>query len=92
MANFFENIKLFFSGAFDFKMKSVALLNDQYENELEEFFILCFSDMLGIDMPTAYYALEFYPYLADEVERWQRNSNDRKTVWERRGQSMGVDP
>lgn len=89
---FFKNVKLFFVGAFDVKMKSVALLNYQYENELEEFFILCFSDMLGIDLPTGYYALEFYPYLAGEVEKWKIRSNDRKSVWEEKCNTIGVDP
>ncbi|MDO4753649.1 MAG: hypothetical protein Q4A41_01475 [Bacillota bacterium] len=90
--NFFKNIRLFFSGAFDLKRKSVHLLNHQYENELEEFFILCFSDMLGIDMPTGYYALEFYPFLADEIEKWQIRSNDRKSIWEEKAANIGVDP
>lgn len=87
-----EGVRQFFSGAFDLRMKSVALLNSEYENELEEFFILCFSDILGIDMPTSYYALEFYPFLAEEVERWQIKSNHRKSVWEDKGASMGIDP
>lgn len=87
-----EGFRQFFSGAFDLRMKSVALLNSEYENELEEFFILCFSDILGIDMPTSYYALEFYPYLAEEVEKWQIRSNNRKSVWEDKGSSMGFDP
>lgn len=88
MAGFGEKLKEFFSGAFDFKMKSVAVLNQEYEFELEEFMILCFSDMLGIDTPTNYYALELYLYLGEELERWQRNSNDRKTVWDQRSQSF----
>lgn len=90
--SFLESLKLFFSGAFDLRLKSVAKFSDEYENELEEFFILCFSDLLGIDLPTSYYALEFYPFLVQEVERWQRNSHDRQSVWERRGQSLDVDP
>lgn len=92
MRKIIEGLRLFFSGAFDLKKKSVALLSDQYENELEEFFILCFSDMLGIDMPTSYYALEFYPFLVEEVEKWQKKSNDRKSVWEHKAQTIGVDP
>lgn len=45
------------------RRKSRAMIADAYEDEMEEFFILCFSDLLGIDLPTGYYALELYPFL-----------------------------
>lgn len=85
-----EDIKLFFAGAFDFKLRAKDTINIEYENELEEFYILCFSDILGIDLPTSYYALEFYPYLAAEMERWQRKSLDRKNVWDKRANDFDV--
>ncbi len=89
---FFENIKLFFEGAFDFKRKSIAILENQYDQEMEEFFILCFSDIIGIDLPTSYYALELYPHFAEELARFQRDSNARKSVWESRAEGADFDP
>lgn len=85
-----EDLKLFFSGAFDFQMRAKATINMEYENELEEFYILCFSDILGIDLPTSYYALEFYPFLAAEMERWQRKSLNRKSVWDKRADDFDI--
>ncbi len=87
-----ENIKLFFEGALDFKSHSRVAIDNAYEDNLEEFFILAFSDMLGIDLPTSYYSLELYPYLAEDIERWQKNSVNRKSVWEDKGAKMTVDP
>ncbi len=81
---FFDNLRDFFKGAFDYKAKSVEALSLQYEHENEEFFILCFSDLLGIDLPVSYYALELYPFLAEEIEKWQKNSHDRRSVWDSR--------
>ncbi len=87
-----ENIKLFFEGALDFKGRSTAALKGAYEDNLEEFYILAFSDMLGIDLPTSYYALELYPYLAEDIARWQQKSVNRKSVWEDKGAQMEFDP
>ncbi len=92
LKGFLENIRLFFVGAFDFKSKSVAVLEHQYDQEMEEFFILCFSDLIGIDLPTSYYALELYPYFAEELAKFQSNSNDRKSVWESMAENLDFDP
>ncbi len=89
---FLENIKLFFEGAFDFKRKSVAILENQYDQEMEEFFILCFSDLIGIDLPTSYYALELYPHFAEELAKFQEKSTKRKSVWESNAESLDFDP
>ncbi len=89
---FLENLKLFFVGAFDFKRKSVAILENQYDQEMEEFFILCFSDLIGIDLPTSYYALELYPHFVEELAKFQKDSNDRKSVWESRAEVGDFDP
>ncbi len=87
-----NGIRLFFQGAFDFERKSTGIIENTYEQELEEFMILCFSDLLGIDLPTGYYALEIYPFLADEIERWQKNSNDRASIWETMWSQLEMDP
>lgn len=87
-----ENFLLFFQGALDFKSRSTNMIEDEIENTIEEFMILCYSDMLGIESPYSYYALEFLPFMAEEMELWQRNSNDRKSVWEQKAASLGIDP
>ncbi len=87
-----DNIKLFFEGALDFKGHSTTAIQNAYEDNLEEFFILAFSDMLGVDLPTSYYSLELYPYLVEDISRWQQNSVNRKSVWEDKGAKMDFDP
>ncbi|HPX70283.1 MAG TPA: hypothetical protein PLO47_00940 [Bacillota bacterium] len=89
---FLNNIKLFFEGALDFKNRATFRLELAYEEEMEEFMILAFSDIIGIDMPTTYYALEMYPHLYSEIERWQKMSVNRKSVWEDKFSKMEMDP
>lgn len=86
-----EGIKLFFEGALDLKGKSTQHISNAYEDSMEEFFLLAFSDMIGIDLPTSYYALELYPYLAEDIMRWQDNSTNRKSVWEDKGSKYDFD-
>lgn len=90
--NIINNLHMFFQGAFDFKSRSTGIIQDEIKDTVEEFMILCYSDMLGIESPFSYYALELLPYMADEIEIWQRNSNDRRTVWEQKAASLGIDP
>ncbi len=86
-----ENIKLFFVGALDFNNMSSSHLSAAYEDSLEEFFLLAFSDLIGIDFPGNYYAIELYPYLAEELMRWQIYSTTRKSVWEDKGSKLDFD-
>ncbi len=88
---FLENVKLFFEGALDFKGMSTEHISNAYDDSLEEFFLLAFSDIIGIDFPTNYYALELYPHLAKEIMRWQTFSTSRKSVWEDKGAKMNYD-
>ncbi|HHW94473.1 MAG TPA: hypothetical protein GX736_00885 [Mogibacterium sp.] len=89
---FLNNIKLFFEGALDFNSRATSKLELAYEEEMEEFMILAFSDIIGIDMPTTYYALEMYPYLYSEIGAWQKMSVNRKSVWEDKFSKMDMDP
>lgn len=88
----FYNLGLFFKGALDFKANSTSHIEYAANETMEEFLILSFGDLIGIDMPTSYYALELLPYVADDLEKWQRDSLDKKSVWEAKGASLNIDP
>lgn len=87
-----ENIKLFFEGALDLKGRSAGHIKAEAEETMDQFMLLCFADLLGIDMPTTYYALELLPYLGDEMEEWLKRMGDKGSVWEARGASLDFDP
>lgn len=87
-----ENIKLFFEGALDLKGKSVGHIQNEADESMDQFMLLCFSDVLGIDLPTTYYALELLPYLGDEIEDWQKRMTKKSSVWESRGAGLDIDP
>ncbi len=90
--SFFENIKLFFEGAFDMKGKSVHHIEEEAKESVDQFMMLCFSDLLGIDLPTTYYALELLPYLGDDLENWVKRMDSKQSVWESRGAALDIDP
>lgn len=92
LKSFFENIRLFFVGALDMQQKSVTHIENEIVDTTDEFLILCFGDMLGIDLPTTYYALELLPYLAEDIEPWQRRMLSKKSVWEEKGSKLDMDP
>lgn len=88
---FFNNWKDFFQGATDFNRKSRAILLKESYNEMDEFMLLCFGDLLGIPLPTSYYSLELLPLLADDLEGWQFRMSSRKNIWEERWGDLGLD-
>ena len=90
--SFLENIKLFFQGAFDMKGHSVSHIENEAKESMDQFILLCFSDLLGIDMPTTYYALELLPYLGDDLEGWLKRMETKGSVWESRGAGLDFDP
>jgi hypothetical protein len=77
-----ENIKLFFQGAFNHRAMSVTKIEEALVDEIDEFLFICFSENLGIELPTNYYTLELLPYLGDELEIWEEKMVDRKNMWE----------
>lgn len=89
---FFENIKLFFEGALDMRGRSVHHIEEEAKESMDQFMMLCFSDLLGIDLPTTYYALELLPYLGDDLENWVKRMDSKQSVWESRGAALDMDP
>lgn len=88
---FMEGLKLFFQGATDFNRKSRAILLKEAHNEMDNFLLLCFADLLGLPIPTTYYTLEILPYIAEDLEGWQRRMLDRKSVWQERWGDFDLD-
>jgi hypothetical protein len=78
---FLNNFKLFFQGATDFNRKSQSLLMKESHNEMDDFILLCFGDILGIPIPTSYYSLELLPLIADDLDGWQRRMVSRLYIW-----------
>lgn len=75
-----ENIKLFLQGAFDMHGKSTERLRKEALDELDNFMLLCYGDLLGLPIPTAYYTLEILPYIAEDLEGWERRILNRKSI------------
>jgi hypothetical protein len=63
-----ENLKLFIKSTFDFKENSMYHIKKEAYDEMDNFMLLCFGDLLGIPVPTSYYMLEILPYLAEDLE------------------------
>ena len=92
MKKILENLKLFFEGALDFKGQSFSHIDAEADEVMDQFLLLCFGDLLGIDMPTSYYALELLPYIAEDLDSWQKRMGNKKSVWEARGDVLNFDP
>lgn len=75
-----ENIKLFLKGAFDMEDRATALIRKEAMDELDNFMLLCYGDLLGLPIPTSYYTLELLPFIAEDMEGWERRILDRKSV------------
>ncbi|MCT4565814.1 MAG: hypothetical protein N4A68_16070 [Maledivibacter sp.] len=87
-----ENIKLFFIGALDMQGKAHGHIENEASEAMDQFMLLCFGDILGVDLPTTYYALELLPYLAEELEKWQMRMTDKKSIWEEKAGKLDIDP
>ena len=88
---FFENVKLFFQGVTDFNRKSRALLIKESHDEMDDFILLCFGDLLGIPIPTTYYSLEILPLIADDLDGWQNRMISRLYIWQEKWSDYGFD-
>ena len=91
LKEFFDNLRLFFQGATDFNRKSRALLIKESHDEMDDFILLCFGDLLGIPIPTSYYSLELLPLLAPELEGWQNRMTSRLYIWQEKWSDYGFD-
>lgn len=89
--NFLKDLGLFFKGAMDFERKSRGMIENDYNNEIDEFMIICFSDSLGLPLPINYYTLELLPYLADDLDHWITRMGDKKSIWEQKGAELDFD-
>lgn len=76
-----ESIRLFLSGAFDFKSNATKRIQKEAMDEMDNFMLLCYGDLLGIPLPTTYYTLELLPYLAEDLEGWERRIMARKSIY-----------
>lgn len=87
-----SNLKLFFEGAIDLKSRSTSHIEAEVAETVDQFILLSFADLLGLELPTNYYALELLPYLAEDMDSWKLRMLDKKSVWEERGATLNVDP
>ncbi|TCO68867.1 hypothetical protein [Marinisporobacter balticus] len=81
LEKFLEWMRLFFQGATDFGRKSRNILEKEYSDEMDNFMLICFADTLGIPLPISYYTLELLPYLAEDMEMWEKRMLNRKSIW-----------
>ncbi len=91
MQKFIKNLKLFCQGATEFTRQSGALLEKESHNEMDEFLLLCFGDLLGVPLPTSYYSLELLPLLADDIEGWHLRMANRASIWEEKWGDYDLD-
>lgn len=89
--DFFVNLKLFFQAATDFNRRSKALLIKEAHNEMDDFILLCFGDLLGIPIPTTYYSLELLPFIAKDLDGWQNRMISRLYIWQEKWSDYGFD-
>ena len=75
-----QNIKEFLQGAFDMEDRSTTLIKKEAMDEMDSFMLLCYADLLGLPVPTSYYMLEILPYIAEDLESWERRILNRKSV------------
>ena len=92
LKNFFTNIGLFFKGATDFKGRAYEMLQSEAKTEMDNFILICYSDLLGIPLPINYYTLELLPYLVNEITDWDQRMSNKKSVWEQRWADYDMDP
>ncbi|MGD9567710.1 MAG: hypothetical protein AB7V48_05230 [Sedimentibacter sp.] len=89
--NFLVNLKLFIQSATDFNRRSKALLIKESHNEMDDFILLCFGDLLGIPIPTTYYSLELLPLIAEDLDGWQNRMISRLYIWQEKWSDYGFD-
>lgn len=86
-----NNFKDFFHAATDFNRRAKALLIKEAHNEMDDFILLCFGDLLGIPIPTTYYSLELLPLIAEDLDGWQNRMISRLYIWQEKWSDYGFD-
>lgn len=77
-----NDLSLVAKGAFDFQMKSTSFLKKEAYDAQDNFILLCFGDLLGLPLPTSYYTIELLPYMAEDLEAWERRMIRRNEIWQ----------
>lgn len=85
------NFKDFIKAAFDMNDKSTSFLKKEAYDAQDNFMLLCLGDMLGLPIPTSYYTIELLPYIADDIEAWERRMIQRQSVWQDKWAQFGWD-
>jgi len=60
--------------------KRMAVVRKEAFDINDNLMLLLFGDFLGIPNPVSYYMLELLPYVADELEPWERRIQNRKFI------------
>jgi hypothetical protein len=81
---FFREAGVWIHGIFfgTFVDKSVGIIRKEAFDMNDNMMLLLYGDLLGIPNPISYYSLELLPYLAEELEPWQRRMLHRKYIVE----------
>ncbi len=74
-----ENAKMFLKGM---SWAGAARIRGEAIAENDIFYLLCFSDLLGIPNPGLYYTLEILPYMSKEIRSWEWKMLIKDTVSE----------
>lgn len=69
---------LFHRGAFT--DRNMAVVRKEAYDLNDNLMLLLFGDFLGIPNPASYYMLELLPYVADDLEAWERRMQNRKMI------------
>ena len=71
-----EFIVLFHHGAF--VDRRMAVVRKEAFDINDNLMLLLFGDFLGVPNPMSYYMLELLPYVANDLETWERRMQNRK--------------
>ena len=74
--NTWEFIVLFHHGTF--VDKRMAVVRKEAFDINDNLMLLLFGDYLGVPNPMSYYMLELLPYVANDLEPWERRIQNRK--------------
>lgn len=79
---FTSNFHDFVKAAFDMKDKSTSYLKKEAYDAQDNFMLLCLGDLLGLPIPTSYYTIEILPYIAEDLEGWEKRMLQRQKIWQ----------
>ena len=61
------------------RLRYEAEIKRELRTQDDLFMFLCFSEMMGIPNPVAYYTLELYPILLGEFHQWHQRMGMEKS-------------